>query len=335
MKKLINLERLKVKLANDFNVTVKAIDKYLQTHVFNHEISELSQKEINQVIKETDLGLKGIFGVFVANLKSDWRGLFVHRYKTEMADAIKDNLKEPKKLQDYADKVFLKPLQMEGSLGVTLDDMLNAFSTNERKKITNAIRLAHHEGLTNAKLIQMIRGSKARNYQDGILKGVTTRNARTIAQTGTAIMASQAQQEFISQNLDIAEGIKVVATLDLRTSAICRGRDGMIMPLERAVYPPYHYNCRSTTEVVYKGYKAPTHRASMHGVAKNQTYYEWLKEQPPEYHDEVLGKARAKLFRDGGLSLQRFKELQLDKNFTPLTLDEMKALEPTAFKRTQ
>lgn len=220
MKKLVNLERLKVKLANDFNITVKAIDKYLQTHVFNHEISELSQKEINQVVKETDLGLKGIFGVFVANLKSDWRGLFVHRYRTEMADAIKDNLKEPKKLQDYADKVFLKPLQIDGSLGVTLDDMLSAFSNNERKKITNAIRLAHHEGLTNAKLIQMIRGSKARNYQDGILKGVTTRNARTIAQTGTAIMASEAKQAIIRDNADIIKGIKVVATLDRRTCVV-------------------------------------------------------------------------------------------------------------------
>ena len=109
----------------------------------------------------------------------------------------------------------------------------------------------------------------------------------------------------------------------------------MIMPLERAVYPPYHFNCRSSFEIVYDGYTAPKQRASEHGVVENQTYYEWLKEQPPEYHDEVLGKARAKLFRDGGLSLQRFKELQLDKNFTPLTLDEMKALEPTAFKRTQ
>ncbi|EGE26892.1 putative phage head morphogenesis protein, partial [Moraxella catarrhalis O35E] len=28
----------------------------------------------------------------------------------------------------------------------------------------------------------------------------------------------------------------------------------------------------------------------MDGVVKNQTYYEWLKNQPAQYQDEVLGK---------------------------------------------
>ncbi|MPW47639.1 phage head morphogenesis protein, partial [Moraxella catarrhalis] len=54
-------------------------------------------------------------------------------------------------------------------------------------------------------------------------------------------------------------------------------------------------------------------------------YYEWLKNQPAQYQDEVLGKTRAKLFRDGGMTVERFRALQLDKNFTPLTLDEIKA----------
>jgi hypothetical protein len=31
--------------------------------------------------------------------------------------------------------------------------------------------------------------------------------------------------------------------------------------------------------------------------------------------------------------LKRFSELQLDRNFHPLTLDQMKALEPLTFER--
>ncbi|MFB6349508.1 phosphoribosyltransferase [Moraxella sp. ZJ142] len=46
-----------------------------------------------------------------------------------------------------------------------------------------------------------------------------------------------------------------------------------------------------------------------------------------------MGKTRAKLFRDGGLAIEQFKQLQLDKNFTPLTLDEMRKLESGAFER--
>ncbi len=41
----------------------------------------------------------------------------------------------------------------------------------------------------------------------------------------------------------------------------------------------------------------------------------------------------AKLFREGGLSIELFSELQLDRNFSPLTLVQMHALEPLAFEK--
>lgn len=327
MKKLINLERLKAKLANDFNITIKDILAFLQRVVFNKEIGDLSQKEVNIVIKKTDSQLKTLFGAFITNLKTDWRGLFNHRYEV-------DSPKNIKALQKYADEVFAKPLRLDSKMGVTLDELLDVFNDEERKKIINAIRLAHHDGLPNAKLVQMIRGSRARNYQDGIL-AITTRHAKTIAHTGTAIVANQAKQALIADNADIIKGIKILATLDLRTSGICRGLDGVFMPLDKARYPPYHFNCRTSFEIVYDGYTAPKQRASEHGVVENQTYYEWLKNQSAQYQDEVSGKTRGKLFRDGGLTVERFRALQLDKNFTPLTLDEMKQLEPKAFERTQ
>ncbi|OAV29001.1 ADP-ribosyltransferase domain-containing protein [Moraxella catarrhalis] len=325
MKNLINLERLKTQLANDFNVTIKDILAFLQRAVFNQELSDLSQKQVKVLIRRTDSKLATIFGAFAYNLKSSWQELFYHRYKV---DAPKDI----KALQKHADEIFKKPLQLDGKMGITLDELLDAFSQTERKKITSAIRLAHHDGLPSAKLVQMIRGSRARNYQDGILQ-TTTRHAKTIAHTGTAIVASQAKQAVIADNADIIKGIKVIATLDLRTSSICRGLDGVFMPLDKARYPPYHFNCRSSFEIVYDGYTAPKQRASMDGVVKNQTYYEWLKDQPARYQDEVLGKTRAKLFRDGGMSVERFGALQLDKHFTPLTLEQMRALEPRAFKK--
>mgnify|MGYP006907835651 FL=1 len=71
----------------------------------------------------------------------------------------------------------------------------------------------------------------------------------------------------------------------------------------------------------------------MDGVVDNQSYYEWLKNQPAQYQDKVLGKTRAKLFRDGGMTVERFRALQLDKHFTPLTLEQMRALEPKAFEK--
>ncbi|MDO4224151.1 MAG: minor capsid protein, partial [Acinetobacter sp.] len=274
MKKLVNLERLKAGLSKAFGDTLKAVDSYLQKAIFNQEVSELSQRELKQILSNADGELKGLFGVYVAGLKDNWRGLFTHRYHQQ----FRAKLKEPKSLQAYADKAMQKPLRFTANTGISLDEMLSKFSDDEAQKITRAIRLAHHEGLPNSKLIQMIRGSKARNYQDGIL-ATTTRNAKTLAHTGTAIIDSQAKQQFIADHSDLVQGIRVLATLDMRTSSICRHLDGEFMPLDKAVYPPYHYNCRSSFEVVYDGYQRPKQRASMHGMVENQSYYEWLKGQ--------------------------------------------------------
>ena len=70
-------------------------------------------------------------------------------------------------------------------------------------------------------------------------------------------------------------------------------------------------------------------------VRGDLAYYDWLKQQPAAFQDKAIGPVRAKLLREGGLSIERFSELQLDRNFTPLSLSQMKHLEPLAFERAQ
>lgn len=335
MKRLINLERLKQSLANEFGITLKAVDEYLQKAIFNREVKSLNAREIKQLTTNADKELQGLFKAYMDGLKSNWRTLFSHRYKVhgdEAYKATRQRLNSPKSLMAYADKVFDKPLHLTTNVGISLDELTKSFSKTESERIIRAIRLAHSESLDNAKLIQMIRGSRANRYQDGILR-TTTRNAHAIARTGTAIVASEAKQAFINDNKDIIKGIKVIATLDSRTSPICRHLDHQFMPTHKAKYPPYHFNCRSSFEIIYDGYESPKNRASESGVTENVSYYEWLKKQTPDYQDEVLGKAKGKLFRDGGMSAEKFKSLQLDKNFTPLTLEQMRQIEPLGFDR--
>ena len=75
------------------------------------------------------------------------------------------------------------------------------------------------------------------------------------------------------------------------------------------------------------------HLALLQSGRPDLSYYDWLKQQPAAFQDKAIGPVRAKLFREGGLSIERFSELQLDRNFSPLTLVQMKALEPLAFER--
>ena len=47
----------------------------------------------------------------------------------------------------------------------------------------------------------------------------------------------------------------------------------------------------------------------------------------------IFGIKHAELFRSGAITQAKFKALQLDKNFEPLTLKEMAKLEPVVFER--
>ncbi len=123
----------------------------------------------------------------------------------------------------------------------------------------------------------------------------------------------------------------------------CQSLDGRVFEVGKGPLPPIHINCRSSTApVIANKYIRDTLRQGATRVSNGETggpvsagtsYYEWLKTQPAGFQDEALGPMRAQLFRDGGLSAQRFQELQLGKQFEPLTLDQMKELEPVAFER--
>jgi hypothetical protein len=63
-------------------------------------------------------------------------------------------------------------------------------------------------------------------------------------------------------------------------------------------------------------------RASMNGpVDSRVTYGGWLKRQPKEFQDDVLGPRRAALFRSGKLRIDQF----VDDMGRSLTLDELAA----------
>jgi hypothetical protein len=68
-------------------------------------------------------------------------------------------------------------------------------------------------------------------------------------------------------------------------------------------------------------------------VPAEMTYYEWLKTQPAGFQDDAIGPVRGRLLQEGGLTAKQFSDWNLGTNFTPLTLDEMKAKEPEVFDR--
>jgi len=183
------------------------------------------------------------------------------------------------------------------------------------------------------------------------------------------------------------------STLDGRTSAVCRARDGKLIPMAeknipagRALIPagarpPAHPSCRSVLiaifdldsieealpdrpfvrdprtrrqrEIDFRAHAreeagserwrrmTPAQRNArrrsirQEWVAENigsvpatVDYNTWLSRQPVSFQEEVLGVAKARLFRQGDLRLDQF----VDRTGNELTLAQLRETHPEAFE---
>jgi len=231
------------------------------------------------------------------------------------------------------------PIPATGDL---LADFIENWSTAEIESVGKLVSRGFMNGWTNQDIVRAIRGTRAANYEDGVM-AVVRKDAEAVVRTSVQQVANTARMETWARNSDVVIGYKIVAVLDGVTTIVCRGldqrcRDGLVFKVNNGPQPPLHVNCRSTTVPVlaekYDWLKEGAMRSSETGpVDASEGYYSWLKRQPSEFQDEALGATRAKLFRDGGLSAERFAELSLNKRFEPMTLEQMRRLEPLAFKR--
>lgn len=131
-------------------------------------------------------------------------------------------------------------------------------------------------------------------------------NHQVVALVRTSInqVANMASQQVYEANQNITQKYRYVATLDSRTSAICMALDGREFEYGKGPMPPQHFNCRSTTVAVID-YPAlgldlppPSKRASKNGqVPADQTYGQWLAEQPEDVQAEVLGPGKVPYFQ--------------------------------------
>jgi len=174
------------------------------------------------------------------------------------------------------------------------------------------------EGEGVEQIVRRIVGTRAQKYTDGILEATRT-EARMVVRTAANHVSNAARAEVNKANEDIIKGEKIIATLDKRTSAICRVQDGRVYPVGKGARPPFHPNCRSTVVPVMKSWKelginlkeAPKGtRAAMGGeVPEDVTYPEWFKKQSAGTQREILGKSRYDKFKSGDITdIERFSD---------------------------
>jgi len=182
----------------------------------------------------------------------------------------------------------------------------------------------------------------------GELTTVANRQVMALVRTSINQVANASSQQVYEANQDITKRYRYVATLDSRTSPICRALDGKEFDYGKGPTPPQHFNCRSTTVPVidYKGLGieppppsdlrrpntafGPSRSTRGDTVPSNQTYGEWLEKQPKAVKVDVLGASKVSFFES---RVKKVGPTQAIRDFvsqdgSELTLDQLKRRYP-------
>ncbi|MEO0376332.1 MAG: minor capsid protein [Cyanobacteria bacterium P01_A01_bin.17] len=336
----VYLERLKSGQVNQLVAYLKQLDKKITQRLATKDLTAYSRSKLEVLLASVTKDIDKILDTYRDQFFGDQRELALYEAEFEQRNldaAILGNYetKRPSANQVIA-AIFSAPLSVRGATGgKLLEPFVRDWSRSERDKIVGAIRQGFFEGQTTETIVRAVRGTRANRFTDGILN-TTSRNARAVVRTAVQHVASTARAETWKANKEIVKGYRWVATLDSRTTQQCRSLDGQVFRLGKGPLPPIHIQCRSTTvadlDNRFSFLSEGRTRSSKDGpVTGSLTYYEWLKGQPKSFQVDALGPTRAKLFRQGGLSAERFARMNLDRDFMPLTLAEMKEKEPNAF----
>ena len=339
------LERLKSHEAAKFEAFLRAMDRDLLRQLAGKDLTAYKIQRLNTLLAAVRKGMHG-----------HWEGYWKQLRSGAVELAAYEAGFEARTLGQVTGRAFAVPTTnqlmtaaLAAPLGVTganggqlLEPFFRDWSNRTIMRVEGAIRLAAAQGQTTGQLLQTLRGTRARGFQDGILANANV-SAKWIARTTLQHVAVQAREQTWQANSDIVKKVRWISTLDDRTTDICQALDGREYPLDDGPRPPAHIGCRSTVVAVlderFSALRTGATRAArgedgqVVKVPARQTYYGWLKEQPAAFQDAAIGPTRARLLRDGGLSAQRFSELRLGKDFRPLSLREMRLLEPVAFER--
>lgn len=340
----VMLERLKAGNIKGLESFLKDAAKAIRDRLASDELTALARSRAEAQLVAIRNDLQAIYGDAGKQITSDLKDLadYATGAEARALDAVLSGveLTVPSANQVLA-AAMSRPLT-SGQSAKMLEPFINDWVTGSIEKVENAIRLGYMQGRTNRELIADVVGTASNKYKDGMIDA-TYRNAQAVVRTSVQHVAQVARSETWAQNADIITGYEWVSTLDSRTTVQCQSLDGRVFEIGKGPLPPIHINCRSSTapviankfirDTLRKGATRVSNGDTDGPVSAGTSYYEWLKTQPASFQDEALGVGRAQLFRDGGLSAQRFQELQLGKQFEPLTLDQMKELEPVAFER--
>lgn len=341
IRRQVLLEMVKTNEANKFLTFIKSLEKSIRERLQKEGATIETKKRLTILLNDLTKIQNEAYKKFNGDLTTSLESIAID--SAELESSALDKIAKGFETVLPANKQIIEafkgnPLSVRGkSQGLTLEPFLKQFTDDQVNLINGKIAQGFAEGQTNDQILTALRGTKELRFKDGVFETVN-RNAKTIVRTAIQNAANSARQEVWSDNSDIITGVEWVSTLDSHTTEECQALDGQIFPVDSGPRPPAHYGCRSTTapvladdlKVLQTGGQRPSKGENKAGdlvtkkVSANTTYFEWIKTQPDSFTEKVLGVNRSQLLKSGELTVSQFRDLQLNSNFQPMTLAEMK-----------
>lgn len=126
--------------------------------------------------------------------------------------------------QVYA-AAMAKPFQ-----GRLLRDWAGNIADDRMTRIINTVKNGYLLGDTIEQIVRKVRGSRAKNYRDGVIEA-TRKNVTAIVKTAITHVAAVARDKFADSNTDILDAKQWLSTLDNKTSHTCIIRDRLTYTL--------------------------------------------------------------------------------------------------------
>jgi len=240
--------------------------------------------------------------------------------------------------------------------GETVNKAFRGIASKSQERLALAIRSGVFSGETTQQIARRMIGKlefadfgplsvKQLAQSGGELTKLANNQIQTIVRTSVNQVQNQASQAVYAANSKVAPKYEYVATLDSRTSPICRRLDGQKFTYNQGPTPPQHFNCRSTTVPVvdfdglqkkYPSLEKPpvgkvVSRPSATGrVPQGTAYGDWLLKQDKKLQIKTLGSEQKvrffkRLAKKEGSGQAAIRKLVRDDG-SERTLDDLKRL---------
>lgn len=285
------LARVYARYAKENNLTLEEAYKQLPKKIE----TEYKKDVMDYVNKAKDPSYKQ----YLLNQSIMHKHSVLDQLRTEMRDVIYDI-----DVEETGGK-FLEKIFTDSNYRAQYSNNEEAFAKVDKQKIQNLLKENWSGGGNFSELIWKDREKLVKALDDIVMKGLATgdnydkmsdklakrmdtskSNAKRLIMTESARMENEGLLSYY-QRIG-AKQLIFVATLDMRTSEICRVMDGTIIPIEDAKIglnvPPLHPYCRSVISPHYEGNEPGdrVYRDVETGKTKSgryRTYKEYLEEE--------------------------------------------------------